>query len=322
MNSQAELLLSHCTFAKCQSTSVGGAISAIDASVRAESCTFADNSSSIEGGAIYAGPADLCIRHCTFRDNIAASPGGAIAGTSTATLAAYGNAFEKNLDISSPSTFDADIEAAWASQGYNMFDDSPSGTVLSDAAGTLVRLNGLADNGGYGPTNAPVPALSPALDFLPMPGAGLVPPPRTDGRGYPRVVLGRPDAGAHESGAESLDSDADGLPDWWELDYGFDPALADDTSVDHDGDGENLLAECGFFTDPFDAASFFEVTNFTRGVTNTDVNWSTVAGYQYQFQTSTNLINWSTVSTKVATGTSLGGTVPSWDRLFIRVRAR
>lgn len=41
----------------------------------------------------------------------------------------------------------------------------------------------------------------------------------------------------------SVDSDGDGLADEWEVEYGFDPLVADDTSSDTDGDGYTLLEE-------------------------------------------------------------------------------
>ena len=41
----------------------------------------------------------------------------------------------------------------------------------------------------------------------------------------------------------TADQDGDGLPDAWERDFGYDPAMADDTSSDADGDGFTLLEE-------------------------------------------------------------------------------
>ncbi|MEM7432236.1 MAG: FG-GAP-like repeat-containing protein [Pseudomonadota bacterium] len=41
----------------------------------------------------------------------------------------------------------------------------------------------------------------------------------------------------------SADTDGDGIPDGWELEYGFDPQNADDASSDIDGDGFTLLEE-------------------------------------------------------------------------------
>ena len=41
----------------------------------------------------------------------------------------------------------------------------------------------------------------------------------------------------------SVDSDGDGMPDWWEVMYGFDPFNASDAMLDTDGDGVDNLTE-------------------------------------------------------------------------------
>ncbi len=48
----------------------------------------------------------------------------------------------------------------------------------------------------------------------------------------------------------TVDTDKDGLPDWWEVLYGLDPADAADASADPDGDGLSNLREFGQSTDP------------------------------------------------------------------------
>lgn len=48
---------------------------------------------------------------------------------------------------------------------------------------------------------------------------------------------------------EIVDSDGDGLPDWWELAHGFDPHTAD-ADADADGDGFSNLEEYNAGTDP------------------------------------------------------------------------
>lgn len=50
----------------------------------------------------------------------------------------------------------------------------------------------------------------------------------------------------------ATDSDADGLPDWWEAAWGMDPAT-DDNLDDDDGDGLDALGEYLFGTDPTNA---------------------------------------------------------------------
>jgi hypothetical protein len=46
-----------------------------------------------------------------------------------------------------------------------------------------------------------------------------------------------------------LDSDRDGMPDWWETQYGLNP-LVDDASEDTDGDGYTNLEEYIGQSDP------------------------------------------------------------------------
>ena len=42
-----------------------------------------------------------------------------------------------------------------------------------------------------------------------------------------------------DSNLPTKDSDNDGMPDWWEMDYGLDPYDASDASIDTDGDGHD-----------------------------------------------------------------------------------
>jgi len=51
------------------------------------------------------------------------------------------------------------------------------------------------------------------------------------------------------------DSDGDGIDDWWERKYGYDPASGGDAASDDDGDGLSALAEFNALTDPTDPDS-------------------------------------------------------------------
>lgn len=59
------------------------------------------------------------------------------------------------------------------------------------------------------------------------------------------------------------DNDNDGLPDWWETKYGYNPFLFDDHwSIDEDGDGLNNFEECytyDYNSSPYKKDIFFEI---------------------------------------------------------------
>ncbi|MBN2181203.1 MAG: right-handed parallel beta-helix repeat-containing protein [Sedimentisphaerales bacterium] len=65
-------------------------------------------------------------------------------------------------------------------------------------------------------------------------------PRKLDGDGDGIVTC---DIGAYEFVSPVADSDADGMPDWWELLYGLDPNDATDAEGDLDGDGISNLSE-------------------------------------------------------------------------------
>ena len=58
------------------------------------------------------------------------------------------------------------------------------------------------------------------------------------------------------SGSNCLDSDGDGMPDYWEIDNGLNPFDASDASQDPDNDGLTNLQEYQFGTDPNNADTF------------------------------------------------------------------
>ncbi len=86
-----------------------------------------------------------------------------------------------------------------------------------------------------------------------------------------------------------VDTDANGLPDWWELQY-FGHLTGTNPNADPDHDGMNTLAEWIAGTNPTNAASNLRLTLLSA--TNSSsivVSWSSVAGKAYWLERSTNL---------------------------------
>jgi hypothetical protein len=81
------------------------------------------------------------------------------------------------------------------------------------------------------------------------------------------------------------DTDADGMPDEWEMTYGFDPSSSADADTDADGDGMTNAQEYAAGTDPHDPQSVLRLdrvegdgTNFCR------VNFVAMSNHTYTLQ--------------------------------------
>ncbi len=86
-----------------------------------------------------------------------------------------------------------------------------------------------------------------------------------------------------------VDTDANGLPDWWELQY-FGRQTGTDPNADPDHDGMNNLAEWIAGTNPTNAASVLRLTLVSAtNANNVVVSWPSVAGKNYWLARSTNL---------------------------------
>lgn len=89
------------------------------------------------------------------------------------------------------------------------------------------------------------------------------------------------------------DSDGDGIPDAWMMQYfGHPTGLAADKSLasdDADGDGMSNLAEYLAGTNPTNALSCLRFTSLAPATNGLRMTWTTVPGKTYVVQTSTNL---------------------------------
>ena len=93
-----------------------------------------------------------------------------------------------------------------------------------------------------------------------------------------------------------VDTDLNGLPDWWEQSY-FGHLLGTQASADADGDGASNLAEWIAGTNPTNAASCLRL--LTPSVTSSNtllIQWASVAGKSYSLERATNwLTGFSTI---------------------------
>jgi hypothetical protein len=81
-----------------------------------------------------------------------------------------------------------------------------------------------------------------------------------------------------------LDSDEDGLPDWWEITHQLNPLFAGDALLDSDDDGVNNLAEYRAGTNPRDAASCLLLDQVTRAPGFAQIGFRARAGITYEVQ--------------------------------------
>jgi len=98
------------------------------------------------------------------------------------------------------------------------------------------------------------------------------------------------------NGLSMLDSDGDGIPDWWMMQYfGHPTGQAGDSSRaqdDADGDGVNNLGEYLAGTVPTNPGSVLAVhLAMSASGTGGSLNWGTIPGRNYQLLSATNLSN-------------------------------
>ena len=88
----------------------------------------------------------------------------------------------------------------------------------------------------------------------------------------------------------TVDTDSNGLPDWWEKIY-FGHLTGTPPEADPDGDGASNISEWLAGTDPSSAASCFHILDAVRTGNDIRVSWSTVGGHSYVLRFATNAIN-------------------------------
>ncbi len=295
------------------------------AAVTIANSTLSDNSGheSINNDSYWGGTASLRINASTFSRHSGTgifNDGGTMEVGDTI-FNAPASASEANL---------ANRGGTITSYGYNLSSDDGGGFLnhATDQVKADPKLGPLQNNGGPSPTHALL-AGSPALDkgkrnaitalALDTDQRGLVRP--VDFAEVPNATGGDgSDIGAFESQSGS-DTDADGLPDAWELAcFG---GLGQCGTDDCDGDGHNNWQEWQADTSPTDANDFLHITSVTRSGTYNTLWWTSKSTRLYQVERRTALDAsslWETIVTNAAPGWNDVGFDNTGPRCFYRIR--
>jgi len=128
---------------------------------------------------------------------------------------------------------------------------------------------------------------------------------------------------------ETWDTDGDGLPDWWETQYGLNPTNSvgvNGGSGDLDNDGMTNYEEFLSGTNPNDANSNLEIITVDNNGSTADVMWQAVEDRNYRVQTAPELIgnnatwqNTGPLRTAFSTTEEASGMSMSETSKFIRV---
>lgn len=129
-----------------------------------------------------------------------------------------------------------------------------------------------------------------------------------------------------DTGGRLLDTDSDGLPDWWEKLYFNDPRTANPLA-DPDGDGHSNQAEFIAGSNPLDATSIFrivghEASRSTNG-THIVIRWASFDGSTYSIWSATTAHGQYTVATTNVSATPPINTyigIVAGSNQFFRVR--
>jgi serine protease len=103
------------------------------------------------------------------------------------------------------------------------------------------------------------------------------------------ALAGKVATGARLNLARIADTDGNGLPDWWELQY-FGHLTGTDANADPDHDGENNLAEFLAGTGPTNSSSTLSLAVKSFAGNALLFQWSSVNGRYYRVLRSTNLL--------------------------------
>lgn len=195
-------------------------------------CELTKNSAIYGGGAYYS-----TFYNCTIAANSAAYYGGGAWGSTLYNSILYYNIAPNNQNYVG-CNLNYSCTTPLPSEGSNNITSEPGFVDLKNSNFHLV-------------------AGSPCIDA----GSNdYVQPNATDLEGKPRILGTHVDIGAYEWINPAMDTDSDGMPDFWEWKYGLDLNNPADSNLDNDGDGLNNLQEFFADTAPNDPQDVLKLT--------------------------------------------------------------
>ncbi|MBN1343641.1 MAG: hypothetical protein JXQ73_13215 [Phycisphaerae bacterium] len=223
----------NCQFADNHAKGLGGAVYVTEANPVFKNCLFIRNAAETDGGAVAFFRGSQEFQRCTFVDNRTKGQAGAIYsdGWSVGSIALTDCAFSNE---SLGDGYEIVLNVYQVNIAYCVIPRGQSAVQMIN--GTLQWGAGNLDGDPLLTADGHLKSGSPCLDA----GDPNVPPDPNvfDIDNETRIVSGRIDVGADEF----IDTDADGLPDWWEQKY-FDDPTAADPNADPDLDGRDNLSE-------------------------------------------------------------------------------
>jgi parallel beta-helix repeat protein len=275
-------ILNDCTITNNYASAYGGGIYGSTAN----RCTIRNNTSGNRGGGMDNGVANNCLiinntaynngggiyestaNNCTIRGNTADENGGGSYDSTLKNSIVWYNSAPVGNDI-----WLGDPEYSYGSSSYTCSPD-----VTHNQNGNTTATPLFIDN--YHPAFN-----SPTLNVGNNSGVAA-----TDFDGRPRMVNGTVDMGACEYDAALYDSNTDGIPDSWGIQY-FGSATGGLASANGDADPADNGNEYVAGTDPTNAASFFHVTSQAAVPGGFVVNWDAVPGRVYNVHWTDSLTN-------------------------------
>ena len=257
-NSSSSPTVTNCTFTGNTASSYGGGMyNYSNSSPTVTNCTFTDNTAAWSGGGMFnITNSSPTVTNCTFSGNRGDDDGGGMSNfwycsptvtncTFSGNSAGYGGGGMDNFEFSYPTVTNCIFWGDTAPNDPEISKDptSTAAVTYSDVEGGYTGTGNIDDDPLLTAYGVHLTLDSPCRDSG-DPGGDYT--GQTDIDGEARVIGGQVDMGADEW----LDTDGDGLPDFWEQLH-FGSPTAGDAGGDEDGDGVVNLDEYRLGRDPY-----------------------------------------------------------------------